>query len=146
MSPIFLQTEFAWPQLIQYGPTVVILAMILVFLIRILPSWKEVRLRELDLRGEENVVKREQAGALSQLAGALTHIAVEQRRATEEVGILQRYHSDSNDRLANNVHGLTERLDKLEELHADGLRRELIGLTSRVESVEKNVGSQSTTA
>lgn len=146
MPTLFLQAELAWSQIIQLGPTVVILALILIFLIRVAPTWKEIRLKELELRGEENVVKREQAGALTQLAGALKEIAVEQRRATEEVNILQRVNSDSNDRLSHHVHTLTERLERLEDVQSSSVRQTVSELASRVEAVEKNVQTQSTAA
>ena len=135
-----------WAQIAQFGPTVVLLALILAFLVRIAPMWKEIRLKEIDLRADENVVKREQAGALSQLAGALKDIAVEQRRATEEVGILQRANNDTNDRLVHTVQGLTERLDKVEGLRTDDLEKTTQQLAARMENLEKHVGAQSTAA
>lgn len=105
----------AWSQLIQFGPTVVLFALALWFLIRVAPMWKEVRLKEIELRGEENVVKGQQATALSQLAGALKDIAVEQRRATEELGIMQRVNNDSADQLRHSVNALSQRVDSIEK-------------------------------
>ncbi len=67
------------------------------------------------MRSEENVVKREQACALGQLADALKDIAVVQRRATEEVGIMQRMNADSSDQLSNSVKALTQRLDVVQK-------------------------------
>jgi hypothetical protein len=105
----------ALTQLIQFGPTVVLLALILWFVIRLAPMWKEIRLKEMDMRTEENVVKGQQASALSQLAGALKEIAVEQRRATEEVGIMQRVTNDTADQLRTSVNTLSQRVDSLEK-------------------------------
>jgi hypothetical protein len=110
-----LQDALAWSQLIQFGPTVVLLALILWFLARALPVWKELRLKEMELRSEESVVKGQQAVALGQLAGALTDIAVEQRRATEEVKILQRVNADSADDLTHSVRALTQRVDGIQQ-------------------------------
>lgn len=108
-----------WVQLIQFGPTVVMLALILWFLIRVAPMWKEVKLRELDIRAEENVVKNNQSNALSSLAGALKEIGVDQRRATEEVSILQRVNADTSDQLSNSVKLLTQRIDSIDERRSD---------------------------
>ncbi|MET0466903.1 MAG: hypothetical protein ABW007_27325 [Chitinophagaceae bacterium] len=138
--------EAGWAQAIQYGPTVVLLLIILGFLVRIAPMWKEIRLKEIDMRGEENVVKREMAGALTQLATALKDIAVEQRRATEEVSITQRVNSDMNERLAQNVQSLNERLDRVENLYTDEGRQITKQLLTRMDDLEKHVQPQSTTA
>lgn len=110
----------AWAQLIQFGPTVVLLALVLWFLIRMAPMWKEIKLREMELRSEENGVKREQASALGQLAEALQSIAVEQRKATEEVGIMQRMNADSSDNLSSNVKALTQRVDVIQKQIGEG--------------------------
>lgn len=111
----------ALTQLIQFGPTVVMLALLLWCLIRLAPMWKEIRLRELDVREQESVAKGQQAGALNQLADALKDIAVEQRRATEEIGIMQRVSNDSADQLRRSVNALSERVESLEkETHNNG--------------------------
>jgi hypothetical protein len=107
--------QIGWREAIQFGPTVVILFMLLVFLIRIAPIWKEVRLREIDMRAEENVVKREQAGALGQLANVLQVIAVEQRRATEEVTISQRVNASTANELNVNVKRLMQHVEELDK-------------------------------
>ncbi|MGB8510875.1 MAG: hypothetical protein WCD76_21055 [Pyrinomonadaceae bacterium] len=130
----------------QYGPTVVLLVIVLGFLIRVAPMWKEIRLKEIEMRGDENVIKREQSNALTLLAGALRDIAVEQRRATEEVGILQRANNDTSDQLAHNVQRLNERLDKVESSREEENRRMTNNLVGRMDALENHVGSQSTTA
>ena len=98
----------------MYGPTTVMLALILLFLIRLAPVWKEVQLKKIEAGREETVVKHEQAAALGQLAGALKEIAVEQRRATEEVGILQRVNAETADQVSLSVKQLSRRLDDME--------------------------------
>lgn len=103
-----------WREAIQYGPTVVILFMLLAFLIRVLPIWKEIRLRELDMRSEENVVKREQAVALGRLGDVLQSIAIEQRKATEEAILMQRMNASSADELSHNVRQLSKRMGDFE--------------------------------
>lgn len=103
-----------WSQALLYGPTTVMLALILLFLIRLAPVWKEVQLKKIEAGREETVVKHEQAAALGQLAGALKEIAVEQRRATEEVGILQRVNAETADQVSVSVKQLSRRLDDME--------------------------------
>jgi hypothetical protein len=135
-----------WKEAFQYGPTIVLLFMILLFLIRIAPIWKEVRLSEIAARTDEAQAKREQASALGQLATVLQSVAVEQRRATETIEILQRVNADSSDRLSQNVHSLNERLDRLETTH-NSEQQFLAGqILHRIESLEKNVGTEATTA
>lgn len=107
--------QIGWKEAIQFGPTVVILFMILAFLIRMAPIWKEVRLREIEMRGEENVVKRETAGALGQLANVLQVIAIEQRRATEEVTISQRVNASTASELNVNVKRLMQHVEDLDK-------------------------------
>lgn len=102
-------------QLIQFGPTVVMLGLLLWCVIKLAPMWKEVRLRELDVREQEGVAKGQQAGALNQLADALREIAVEQRRATEELTIMQRVNNDSSSQLRYSVDTLSQRVDSLEK-------------------------------
>jgi hypothetical protein len=106
--------QIGWKEAIQFGPTVVILFMILAFLIRMAPIWKEVRLREIEMRGEENVVKREMAGALGQLGNVLQVIAVEQRKATEEVTISQRVNASTAHELNVNVKRLAQHVEELD--------------------------------
>lgn len=110
-----LQADTAgWSEAFRYGPTVVLLVLILGFLIRVAPMWKEIRLKEMDQRSEENVVKEKQAEALGQLAVALKDIAVEQRRATEEVGIVLRVNADTSDQLRASLTNMSQRLDRIE--------------------------------
>lgn len=151
MSILFLQTtapEPSWVQLVQYGPTVVILALLLWFALRLAPIWKEVKVRELDLRADENVVKREQTVALASLADVIKDIALIQRKATENIEIMQRVNADSNDRVVHAVQSLTERVDKVEETQGAGALKIAQELITRVAKLEGNnhVESESTRA
>jgi hypothetical protein len=104
-----------WTQIVEFGPTAVLLAMILIFLVRLAPTWKEIKLKELEMRGEENVVKGQQASALNGLAEALKEIAVVQRQGTETIQILQRANAQDTDRLATNVSIVSQRLESVEQ-------------------------------
>lgn len=145
-SALILQDQIWWKDVIQYGPTTIILFMLLVAIIRLAPVYKEIRLREIDVRAEEAQAKREQATALGQLATVLQSIAVEQRRATETIEILQRVNADSNDRLSQNVHSLTERLDRIEVLNNSDQKSLAGQVIQRLERLETHVGSEATAA
>jgi len=130
--------------LLQYGPTIVLLVLVLGFLLKALPTWKEVKLKELELRGYDVETRGEEAKALSALSTVLREVAVEQRKATDEqrrttetIDILQRVNSDANDRLAASVAVLNDRLERLEKIEH---------LSKRVGALEEaNVQSVTTT-
>jgi len=136
-----------WTELgpfLQYGPTIILLFFILGFLLKALPTWKEVKLKELELRGSDIETRGKEAEALSSLSTVLHEVAVEQRKATDEqkraaqsIDILQRVNSDASDRLAVNVALLNDRLERLEKIEH---------LSSRVGALEANVQSTGSTA
>lgn len=114
-------TDIPWPQVVLYGPTIIILVLVLGFLIRLAPIWKEIKLREFDIREGESKTRGEMAGAISQLAGSIEkmsemteRIAVELRRDIENVEILQRVNSDQSDQLGYVIKMLTEKVNNLE--------------------------------
>jgi hypothetical protein len=136
-----------WMQYIAFGPGFVALILILVFLIRMAPTWKEVKLKELELRSQEVNVRGEEAkglGALGTSLGAmakvLEEIAVRQREDTEDVEMLQRVNIDASQKLTMTVTGLNDRLDRLDRDGSSQVQQ----LASRVESLEQNVHPQTT--
>jgi hypothetical protein len=139
---LLLQIDAPWREFIAFGPGFVALIMILIFLIRMAPTWKEVKLRELDLRGEEVKMRGEEGKALGALANVLDSIAVRQTEATENVQMLQRVNVDSNQKLNMNLLSLNDRLDRLDRDGSSNLR----SLIERVESLEHNVNPQTTAA
>lgn len=113
--------EIAWPQIAAWGPTVVMLALVLAFLLRVAPTWKELRLRELGVRETEATARSEQAAALnqlgkgvSQMSDVLKDVTIEQRRATESVKILQRVNADTADQMARQMAIITDRVERIE--------------------------------
>jgi hypothetical protein len=139
--------------LLQYGPTIILLLLVLGFLLKSMPAWKEVKLKELELRNHEIAVRGEEAKSLSALSEVLRDVAVEQRKATDEqrratetIDILQRVNSDASDRLASNVAVLNDRLDRIERLSQLSTQHE--SLSNRVGALEahSNVQSGTTTA
>ncbi|HEY6328664.1 MAG TPA: hypothetical protein VI756_04960 [Blastocatellia bacterium] len=133
---LLLQSELVpWGQIALFGPTVIILAMLLWFALKAAPIWREFKLKELEVRDREAEVRSEQAKGLTSLGGALVtmsgalegltvalntnaqvvaNVAIEQRRATEAVKILQRVNADSTDHLRGTIEDMMRRLDGLE--------------------------------
>jgi hypothetical protein len=118
-----------WQDVVIWGPTTVMFGMLLWFLIKMAPTWKEIRLRELDVRLSEAKASTEMASALGQLgtgldtiAETLNNIAVEQRHATDTIKILQRVNSDQSDELSRNVAILTDRMDRFEKRYDESQR------------------------
>ena len=97
--------------LIAYGPTIVILALLL---FKWLPVWKEVKLREMDLRHEESGALGKLGDGLGTMATVLNSVAIEQRKATETIELMQRVNADAAERLEDNIRMLGDRLDTLE--------------------------------
>ena len=56
------------------------------------------------------------------MASTLKDIAVEQRRATETIKILQRANSDSSDELARSVAIISDRVDRLDKRYDEQQR------------------------
>lgn len=143
-------------EVLSLTPTIVLVFLILAFLLKAMPTWKELRLRELELRGQEleqrgqeNVVKGEQAKSLALLADVLKSIAVEQRRATETIEILQRVNSDTSDSLNNNVRLLTQKIGQIEDGGGTSIAQVAIGLhklDARLERLETHVEPESSRA
>lgn len=98
-------------------------------ILKILPVWKELKLSEHATRKAEAESEAKRADSMGQLANAinlmskmngtfaatLKDIAVEQRRATEEVRILQRVASDQNNKMATQVESVTEWMVRIKE-------------------------------
>ena len=105
--------------LIAYGPTIVILALLLW---KGLPVWERWKMRELDVRHAEAVALAKLGEGLSAMSNVLKSVAVEQRRATETIELMQRVNADAADRLEDNIKMLGDRLDDLERHNAETTR------------------------
>ena len=109
-------------EVVAIAVVVIFLIFILRLVFKLLPSWKEIKLAELGVRGEEAKAQVQIALALGGLGNALNQIgatmhsvAIEQRRATDNVKILQRATADENNNIIQSVDGLLERMDAFEE-------------------------------
>lgn len=148
---LFQSDSISLKDLANWGPAVVQLGLVLIFLLRIAPTWKEVRLRELDLKERDATVSEKVAESLGRLADVLQAVAVEQRRATETIEILQRVNADASDHLISNVRLLSERVTRIEDNGGTTLAQVAVDvhrLTSRVGAIEKerHVEPESTAA
>ena len=104
--------------LLQYGPTVVLLAIILVALLRAMsqwvPAWKEIKLKgiEADVAASNACVA--QSNALESVSKVLYEVAIEQRRAADTVKILQHVNSRGLGDFEEQMGTFDDRLAQLE--------------------------------
>lgn len=131
MDILLLQTTLTdYAQWGIAGAIVFLIVVVLAFLLKALPTWKEVRLAEIKVREKEADSRAAQAtsfgelsGALSTIGNVLNNVAIEQRHATEKVQLLQRVNADTSERAEEKVDQLIEiveqfsvRLDSFEGL------------------------------
>ena len=122
MIILLLQTAAGWETWLREGISISLIILILGFILKLLPSWKEVKLAEIDVRKEEAKAQVQIANSLgalgtslNQISTTMNNVAIEQRRATDNVKILYRATADENSNIINSVDGLMERMDSFEE-------------------------------
>lgn len=132
-----------WEKLLAGGQGILVLIILLAIVIKVAPTWKEVKIKDLSLRDHEVEVRGEEAKALTMLSGVLRDVAVEQRKATETqrtaseiTELLQRVNADRSEKLATGVTALGERFDRLEKIIQVAEQNEHSDLTSRVKALE----------
>jgi len=110
-----------WDKLLSFGPSVATIAILIWGVVKMGPLWKDVKMRELEIRNVEANVKQQEVSMLTKLAdtlagfaGLLEKVAVDHRRASEEMAILQRVNSDQADQLTREVRLLSSRMERLE--------------------------------
>ncbi len=130
MFLLLLQADVGWEKWVGEGVAVMMFIIMLGFLLRALPTWKEIKLAEFDVRtkeaeasGQMSLSLTQFATAQNQLANALgtlgetvKDIAIEQKKATDNVMILQRMNTAESNQLSNSVDELIDRMDTLEEV------------------------------
>jgi len=131
MLGLFLQTG-GISDYSQWGIAGAIVFMVIVFLgflLKAMPSWKDVRLAEIAVREKEAESRAAQAtsfgllsDALKSMSEVLNNVAVAQRHATEEVRISQRISvdvaartEDTVNQLSDSVAVVLERIDSIEK-------------------------------
>ena len=115
MLLLFLQSEINWERWIGESIVFALVVAILVFILKALPIWKEVKLAEINVRDKEAESLGQLGNALNQIGDTMKDVAIEQRRATDNVKILQRANADESNNIIQSVDALNERLDTLEE-------------------------------
>jgi hypothetical protein len=108
-----------WAKFADQGIAIVVLLVIgifgLLFFTKGLPVWKEVRMADATARETQAKALGELALSQTQLANVVKDVAVEQRRATDSVMILQRVNANESQNITASVDLLVERMDTLEE-------------------------------
>ncbi len=94
MIVLALQVDvLPWDKIIYGAQGFAVLAIILFFFLRVLPTWKEIKLKEFDTRDKDSEARIQQAESMKAIADVLYNVAIEQRRAADSVKILQRVNS-----------------------------------------------------
>jgi len=101
-------------ELKNFAPTIVIVFLAVWTVIKVAPTWKEVKLREMDIREKEITQREQQSVAIQSLAEVIEIIAVEQKHATEALRISERVTMREGEKLGEVVHEFAGRLDVLE--------------------------------
>lgn len=123
-----------WEKIIALPSAILVVVLILIFVLRALPYWKEVKLAEIRVREVEANSRTNEASVFGQLSNALSQISnvlqqtvVDNRRDTDKMQILQRVNADATDKILN-------KLDMFDEL-ADGH----ISICQRLDHLEKQL-------
>lgn len=123
-----------WDKIIGLPAAILVLFLILWFILRALPAWKEVKLAEIKVRETEATSRTNEASVFGQISNALSQIStvlqltvVDNRRDTDKMQILQRVNADATDKILN-------KLDVFDEL-ADGHT----SICARLDKLEQNV-------
>ncbi|HKO43350.1 MAG TPA: hypothetical protein VJU84_08670 [Pyrinomonadaceae bacterium] len=101
-------------ELKNFAPTIIMTFLILWTVLRITPTWKEVKMREMDIREKEIAQRSEQSAAVMTLAEVTREIAIEQKNTTEALRIAERVEIKRGERLAESVQDVTSRLEAIE--------------------------------
>lgn len=112
---LLFQSELGWEKWIGESVVFALVIVFLIFILRALPTWKEIKLAEINVRDKESVALGALGNSMNQIGTTLKEVAIEQRRATENVRILQRANTDESNNLSASVDMLIERMDTLEE-------------------------------
>ena len=122
-----------WTQFGLAGGVIFVVVVFLWFLLKALPTWKDIKNREFDTRTEEAKVNGQISTALLESAHAHSHlgtaiekmsevienVAIKQERTAENLKILQRASNSETNMIGEKVDQLTDRMDSFEEAFKD---------------------------
>ncbi len=110
---LLLQNE--WTDYIGEGAVFSLVLVMLGFILKMLPTWKEIRIEEMKVRLKSAESIGSLGNSLNQLGIVMNNVAIEQRKSTENVLILQRVSADESRNLTSAVDELLERMVLLEK-------------------------------
>ncbi len=116
----FAENEFGWERWIGEGVAISVVIVILIFVLKALPTWKEIKLAEINVRKQEAEAFGKLSGALGQIGTTLHSVAVEQRKATDMTLVMQRVAADEGNNLSASVDELNQRMDEFESIVKQG--------------------------
>lgn len=114
-------------KLLSLPYALIVLGLFLWFILKVLPTWKEVKLADNESRKAESAAIGALSSAIislsnsqSQFSTVVNNVAVEQKRSLDQVKILQRVSVSGNDALLETMSQLTDQLqtitDRVEQL------------------------------
>jgi hypothetical protein len=106
-------------ELKNFAPTILLCGLIIWCVVKLAPTWKEVKMRELDIREKEVAQREQQAIAIQSLAEVTRDIAVEQKHATEALRIAERVNIREGEKLGEAVREITGRVDAIDAKFAE---------------------------
>lgn len=101
-------------ELKNFAPTIIMAFLIIWCVIKLAPTWKEVKMRDMDIREKEIAQREQQAIGIQSLAEVVRDIAIEQKHATEALRIAERVTMREAEKLGEAVHEVTARFEILE--------------------------------
>lgn len=105
----------ALKELAVYGPTVVLFGLIFYFVLRALPTWKEVRLAELKFRDDDLRVRTQQLEVLKGITETLKDVVDVYGKQSELIGIAQRSASERSNRMEEVLQNVVQRVRAIED-------------------------------
>jgi hypothetical protein len=100
-------------ELKNFAPTIILAFVILFGVIRLAPTWKEVKMREMDIREKEIAQRSEQSMAVQTLAECTRDIAIEMKHTAEALRIAERVTIMRSEELKDVAQELQGQLDTL---------------------------------
>lgn len=102
-------------ELRNFAPTIVLVFVVIWGVIKLAPTWKEVKMREMDIREKEVAQRETQSIAIQTLAESTRDIALEQRHATEALRIAERVNIREGEKLTETVLEVKETVQRVVE-------------------------------
>jgi hypothetical protein len=120
---LFFQLDItSWDKILGLPYALIVLVLVLWFILKALPTWKEVKLADNESRKAEAAAIGTLSTAIislsnsqSQFSAVVNNLAIEQKRSLDQVRIMQRVSVSSSDILAETVQQLADQTQILNE-------------------------------